>query len=133
MTTIEKNVDEEKFHMEVELIDFFPPKKIIKGMWGYLHVYLIDYDLDIRGIEVRKINKGGVTVWMPLKEGQRFDTGQKVLYTTVQFANKLKNTALREAIKLKIPEFMKEWFSKNKECKRLAREMGYINKKHSKA
>lgn len=96
--------------MKIELIEFYPrkiPKN--KSFVGTFHVYIEDFDIDIRGINVYKIAKGFM-VRLPDLVGKDPVTKKPVRYPLFQFANKVKHQAfVREIAKL-----VNEYFKENK-------------------
>ena len=77
-------------HMKIEIVGFYknldPKFKII----GTLHVYLVDLDLDIRGIAVHKAGK----LWFYKIPGRNCidsETKEKVWFPYISFSNKETN------------------------------------------
>ena len=111
------------FHMEIEIIEFYPTSCKSKNIYGRLHVYLCDYDMDIRGIEVRKSNKQNFSIWMPSARGQSAKDKEWTRYSVFQFANNQKTESLKVKIQQKLTKFLDSWFSEHPECAKLAEKM----------
>ena len=82
--------------MNIEIVDFFPfPKQIIKNKTcGTMHVYLIDLEIDIRGMYIEFSKNGSVYVSMPGGFSIDRETEQKVRYPIFSFKSQQKNTEL---------------------------------------
>lgn len=94
--------------MNIEVIDFFPYpiQKEENRTSGTLHVYLIDYEIDIRGIELSFSGNGSLFVKMPAKFGIDHKTKKKVRYPIFAFTSLQKGKDLIQAIKIKAKDFI---------------------------
>jgi hypothetical protein len=95
--------------MNIELVEFYdlPIDKKHKKRAGTLHIYLIDYQIDIRGIRVI-FNKSRMYVNMPTMFGKDPDTGEKVMYPVFVFTDNNKNKEIVSAIRTKLGKFLQE-------------------------
>lgn len=76
--------------MKIEIVEFYPEKKPVTNNYlGTLHIYLIDFDIDVRGIGVLKHGKG-YRFRLPCKTGFDEDSGEKVKYPVFVFPNPTK-------------------------------------------
>lgn len=102
--------------MKIEIQEFFPvkPRNKSHDLSGTLSVYVIDYDLDIRGIVVSRY-KGKYFIQLPSKPAfdedgkQKVENGRKMRYPTVTFVSKDKQDALMQEIRKKAPEFIESY------------------------
>ena len=88
--------------MEIEIVGFYEinrddSKNILTGT---LHVYLVDYGMDIRGCYVVR-KKNGILIFLPSKVGIDEETGKKVQYPCIQFTDPEKNKELLIQIRYK--------------------------------
>jgi len=78
--------------MKIEFIEFYPQRKVKKIKdkekisLGTVHIYLIEEEMDIRGISVVKSGKG-LFFRFPHFPGKDEDTNEKVMYPHVRFTN----------------------------------------------
>lgn len=82
--------------MKVELVEIYKEKSQNKKFVGTAHIYVCDYDMDIRGIGVFK-KKGGYFCRL----ADRFaldENKQKVRYPVFRFTNQAKHLELMNAI-----------------------------------
>jgi hypothetical protein len=102
--------------MNIEIVDFFPfPKQIIKNKTcGTMHVYLIDLEIDIRGMYIEFSKNGSLYIRMPGGFGIDHETGQKVRYPIFSFTSQQKGKALMQAIKTKAKEYIQKHLLKAK-------------------
>ena len=93
--------------MKIELVEIYKEKTENKNFIGTAHIYLIDYDIDLRGIGVFKKHNGYYC-----KLSDRFatdaDTQKRVRYPVFRFTNPEKHKELMHAILAAIKEYMKE-------------------------
>ena len=93
--------------MEIEIIEAYIIKTkaddIPKG-WS-LHVYIIDWEMDIRGIMMIKTSSGWIFRMPHLKN---YDVIEKkiITYPVISFSDSLKTTNLKDLIKVKAIEFV---------------------------
>ena len=85
--------------MEVKFIAFYEEifdkeKKVLKGS---AHVYIVDLDMDLRGVDV--LFEAG-KAWITLPSQTRYDKEKQkdVRYPIIQFANREKTLILRKAV-----------------------------------
>lgn len=88
--------------MQIEIVGFYEIERNDEKekLIGTLHVYLVDYGLDIRGCYVIR-QKKGILILLPSKVGIDEDTGKKVQYPCVQFTDPEKNKELLIQIRYK--------------------------------
>lgn len=97
--------------MEIEIVGFY--KNIdgkFKGL-GTLHVYLVEYGIDIRGIRVLKKDPNGFFYKLPGKTTIDEDSKQQVWYPFVAFSDVVKTQDMIQSIKQKGDEFLKKELS----------------------
>ncbi len=78
--------------MKFELVDFYPITdknrgNLKKNALGTVHLYVIDLDLDIRGIRVNKQGKN-IHFYLPHCVGFDNETGEKIRYPVISWTNK---------------------------------------------
>lgn len=96
--------------MKIEIVEFYPyiPKNeedrlTKKSLLGTLHVYLVDYEIDLRGITVHR-HPGGIRFLMPQKFTFDHETNALVRYPVIQFTDpNKKNQLIGEIRRLGIP------------------------------
>src|SRR5690242_13796195 len=99
--------------MKIEIQEFYPMKSRDKkfDLTGSLSIYVIDHDLDIRGVSVSRC-KGKYFFRLPFRNAfdengqQIIEDGRKVQYPLVTFASREKQTALMDAIRKEGPAFI---------------------------
>jgi len=94
--------------MKIELIEFYPgksPKN--KNFVGNAHIYLIDADIDVRGIAVFRI-KNGYFVRMPDRFSKDLKTGKEVRFPVIRFANNMKQQAMIKEVVRLVTEHLNE-------------------------
>lgn len=84
--------------LQIEIVDFYQDYKKGNNIKGSLHVYIIDYEMDIRGILVSHIKKKW---WfdLPFRFAIDAETNEKVKYPVISFSNKEKHDQLFNLIK----------------------------------
>jgi hypothetical protein len=96
--------------MDIEIVEFYPIKtQEGGGFTGSLHVYLIEQDIDIRGIYVKYDPKKpkAFLFLMPAQFAKDSD-GKATKFPIFQFANHCKNTQLKKQIEFRaIPYIQK--------------------------
>ncbi|MDD3471515.1 MAG: hypothetical protein PHS86_01925 [Syntrophaceae bacterium] len=99
--------------MKIELVEFYPyqkPSTHKKSGWtrvGTVHVYLIDFEMDLRGIIVTKKGKC-FRFNMPHFRAYDQETGEKVMYPHVRFTNNEKQKALMDFLFQNVLDIVKE-------------------------
>ena len=93
--------------MNIEIVEFYQSEKNDKTqiLRGTLHIYVPEWDMDIRGISVIK-NKSRWLFWMPKKAAFDRETNQKTHYPVIGFANSANHKKLVEAIHEKAVPFI---------------------------
>lgn len=96
--------------MNIEIVEFYQTerddeKQILKGT---LHVNLIDYGIDLRGVLLSK-RKNFWFVGLPCKISIDAETGEKVKYPIISFTDHEKTKKLIADIK----EYAKEYVKKH--------------------
>lgn len=85
--------------MKLQIVEFYEDEndKKNKKLTGSMHVYLVDYDIDIRGVDV-SLDDG--KPWITLPSIIRYDkiTKQDVRFPVLQFGNRQKTLKLRAAL-----------------------------------
>lgn len=77
--------------MKFEFVDFFPGR--LEGsdrVLGTCHIYLIDIQMDLRGIIVAK-DKGKFFFRIPHKKGKCHETGKIIPYPCISFTDQKTN------------------------------------------
>ena len=97
--------------MKIEIVDFYPFERSSKNNIGTMHIYVIDLDMDIRGIQVIR-NKNAYLFFLPKKIA--FEGDKKVWYPIINFTNNAKNIELNADLRQKGAEFMQNWMKKDK-------------------
>jgi hypothetical protein len=95
--------------IKFEIVELYIEKvnKATASFSGSLHVYLIDYDIDLRGISIIK-KKNHWLVFMPRRTGIDPDTKEKVYYPLLSFTNFEKQKLFLTQLRKELPEFYKE-------------------------
>lgn len=75
--------------MQVEVVEFYPDMTMREPYIGTLHVYLPEYDIDLRGIRIIERGKVGFVYHMP-EMFTKDNEGKKVRYPIWHFTNKEK-------------------------------------------
>ena len=95
--------------MEIEIVEFYEESRNEekRHLKGTLHIYLIDLQLDLRGIRVFKENKKW---WLNLPRGFGNDevTKQRVFFPYFAFMDREKNKQLLKEIRTKGIPFIKQ-------------------------
>ena len=98
--------------MKFELVDFYPTteknrKKSQRNLVGTVHLYIIDYQIDLRGIRVAKNGKG-LYFLMPHIFGQDHETGEQVRYPVFRFTNQKDHDEMMDFLHKEVkPEILK--------------------------
>lgn len=83
--------------MKIEFVGFYPVAPALKSrykkMLGTVHLYLIEEELDVRGILVMKSGKG-LFFCLPYFQTIDAETGEKVRYPHIRFTNEEKHKKL---------------------------------------
>lgn len=87
---------------------FYPFEQKTGKCIGTLHVYLVDYNIDLRGIKVFQVSKNSFKFRMPVSYGIDKDTKEKVWFPIFSFMGEGKNAAFFKAIKEKAVPLIKE-------------------------
>ncbi len=101
--------------MEIEIQDFYPskPRNNKVELTGTLSLYVVDYDLDIRGIVVDRV-KGRYYFRLPSngafdEDGKPLiDNGRRVRYPIVTFTSRQKQDELMAEIRKLAPAFIEK-------------------------
>jgi hypothetical protein len=83
--------------MKIELVEIYKEKALNKKFIGTAHIYLIDYDIDIRGIGVFR-KKNGYFCRLADRFALDPKTNEKVRYPVFRFTNPEKQQLLMQAI-----------------------------------
>lgn len=88
--------------MKIEIQEFYLKKNDKKNnsMYGSLHVYLEDFDIDMRGIQVMRRGKHWQFSYFHAK-GIDDETGKEVYYPIFCFNDKARNKELFEFVETK--------------------------------
>lgn len=86
--------------MKIEFVEFYPykpkvPNKHQKNNLGTVHIYLIEEELDIRGIMAMKAGKG-IFFNLPHYVAIDEETGKPVRYPHIRFTNESKHKDLMD-------------------------------------
>lgn len=91
--------------MKVEHVAFYPHEvKNLKTYSGSLHVYLIDWDMDLRGIQCF-VKKGQLHIKMPFIKTSSSD-GNGLNFPVVDFTNQDRKKNLMDSIKINLKAFL---------------------------
>lgn len=93
--------------MKIELIEIYKEKTNNKNFIGTAHVYLIDYEMDLRGIGVFKGNKGYYCK-LPYRYSVDPETKNVVGYPVINFTNIAKQKELNNMILAVVKAKMEE-------------------------
>ena len=95
--------------MNIEIVEFYQSDKNDKSqvLKGTLHIYIEEWDMDLRGIQVIK-NKHRWMFWMPKKMAFDREVSQKVYFPVIGFANPENQKKLTDAIREKAIPFINE-------------------------
>jgi len=99
--------------MKVEIVGFYKNIDPNIKIEGTLHAYLVDYDIDIRGIVVMKREKG-YFYKMPGRKTLDPETKEKVWYPHISFSNIEKTQDMIKSIKKEADEFLKKELTTSK-------------------
>lgn len=98
--------------MKVEFVEFYPlasslKKNRHKNTLGTVHVYLIDEEMDVRGILAIKSGKG---IFFALPHFKTIDaeSGEKVAYPHVRFTNQEKHKKLMDFLHAEVKPVIKQ-------------------------
>lgn len=102
--------------MKIEIQEFYPfTKEGYEGCFlGTLHVYLIDLNMDIRGIEVLVV-KNKYKFYLPKKYEMK--KGYKIWYPVINFLDNNKNKELKKELNKKGLEFIKNYMNEQNKQK----------------
>ncbi len=97
--------------MKIEIVEFYPLNvdKSANFFCGSLHIYLIEYGLDIRGINVIKKNNRW-TFFLPHRKAKEEGTENFIQYPIINFTDNQKQQALVDFIRTKGKEYIQENF-----------------------
>ena len=86
--------------MQIEIIEFYPIEQNDNKqlLTGTMHVYLIDHEIDLRGVYVSK-KKDYWQFSLPFRKGIDAETGQEVHYPVFTFRDREKQKALIASIR----------------------------------
>lgn len=100
--------------MNIEIVEFYPIKD--KKFIGTLHIYIIDYNLDVRGIKVFRMKKN---YFFQMPGMTTIDeNGKKVFYPYISFIDENTKKSLIDQIIKKGSKYVKSFeYTKNKENK----------------
>lgn len=93
--------------MKVEIVGFYKNIDRKFKMIGTMHIYLVDLDLDIRGIVVNKGAKGRWFYRMPGRHGLDPETKEMMWYPHVSFSNKEMHDEMIQSIIEEGDKFLK--------------------------
>lgn len=95
-----------KENMKYEFVEFYQTKKA-KNFLGTVHIYMIDIQLDIRGIGVIKKGKN-LFFSFPHFKAVNSDTNDVIQYPFIRFANDIAQKELIDFLKNVVkPEILK--------------------------
>lgn len=100
--------------MNIEIVEFYPFQRDDKRgkMKGSLHIYIVDDDIDLRGVYVIK-NRDNWFFGLPQQKGVDNETKQPVRYPVFSYMTREKNDKLRDAIIEKGKEYIIKNFLRN--------------------
>lgn len=85
--------------MKIEIIEYYPDIKKKKDVIfsGTLHVFLEEFGIDLKGIQVKRTKKG-FFINLPSRWG-KLDNGQDCLYPLISFADRRKHKDMVSSIR----------------------------------
>lgn len=88
--------------MNIEIVAFYQHEKddAKQTLFGTLHVYLVDYDIDLRGVFVSR-RKDAWFFSLPSRPGFDQATGKAIRYPCITFKSREKQNELIDAIREK--------------------------------
>ena len=98
--------------MKFELVEFYESNKQIRDKYskkcvGTVHIYAIDCELDIRGINIHK-NGNNIYFNFPHFNGVDNETGEKVRYPIIRWTNETIQTEMMDFLRNEVkPEILK--------------------------
>lgn len=95
--------------MQIEIVDFFP-KKVDRDnqfLRGHLHIYLIDIQMDLRGVCVSR-DKEKWRFFLPSGIGKDHETGNEVRYLIASFTASGVNKSIVDWLRQNGPEYIKK-------------------------
>lgn len=98
----------EKFNIDLIEVYSYGFNKEKKFETGSVHIYVEDFDLDIRGLEYVRKSKTKVRVRMPTRKGKDKTNGNVVLFPLLDFANRDTKKLFLNTCRKAIEEFFKE-------------------------
>lgn len=91
--------------MQFELVEFYPitekSQAKDKNLLGTIHLYVIDYQFDLRGIRVIKRGKN-ILFFTPHVFGLDHETGEKIRYPVFSFTNKKDHEDMMDFLKKEV-------------------------------
>ena len=103
--------------MKFEIVDFYPvegKKKFI----GTMHIYVIDYELDIRGITVLKNGKYYLFLMPGKKVPDSEDPTKLVFYPMIDFTNRDKKKEVIDFLQKEGVKYVKEFYKEQAKQKK---------------
>lgn len=93
--------------MEVEIVEFYPIERNDEKqtLFGSLHVYLVDIEVDLRGIQVKK-RKNSWFFGLPSMVNLDQETKERVRFPVFAFVSREKTDALKKVITAKGKEYI---------------------------
>lgn len=96
--------------MRIEIVEYYPlADKAVPYDTGTLHVYLCDFDVDIRGIGVM-FSKGRWYINMPFFTGFDSEKQQAIRYSIFSLTNREKHKELIDLIRTEAVKYITENF-----------------------
>lgn len=92
--------------MKVELIKFYKVKSKNKRLFGTCHVRLMDFYIDVRGIEILKKNNN-LFIKIPHKIAYDEVAKKKVSYPVFHFENRVVHEQFLNTIKFLLQDYLK--------------------------
>lgn len=91
--------------MKIEIVEFYPIKKDKHTFIGTMHIYILDLDVDLRGIFVsRKEDRW----FFRLPQKKAIENGKEVFYPIFSFTSREKYGELLDAVKLEGKKYIKK-------------------------
>lgn len=98
--------------VKIEIVEFYETKRKGEVVFGTAHIYIIDWEMDVRGVRIKKCKQHKRTriyVGMPRIAGIDHETKKPIEYSAVDFTDKKKKSQFLDTIKQK----MYDYFLKN--------------------
>ncbi len=114
-------INQKSYHKEpefkIEIIEYYPliKKNKKQNFIGTMHIYLVDEEMDVRGVYVFKKEDNKYKFVMPHKYSKDLESGKNEWYPIINFTSQRKNKDLSKALYIKGTDYVKEFYEKQKQ------------------